>query len=114
MDITLYPDNWIEISHYIRFERAGGQCECTGECGQHNSRCQARHGEPHPGTGSRVVLTTAHLNHDTSDNQPDNLRAMCQKCHLVYDQNMHMQHARETRNAARRTAAHEAGQMELF
>lgn len=32
-----------------------------------------------------IVLTVAHLNHDPTDNSPDNLAALCQKCHLEYD-----------------------------
>jgi hypothetical protein len=32
-----------------------------------------------------VVLTIAHLNHDTTDNRPENLRAWCQRCHNNYD-----------------------------
>lgn len=59
MDIKRYPQNWIEISHQIRFVRAEGKCECTGECGRHDGRCNAEHGKPHPVTGSKVFLTTA-------------------------------------------------------
>lgn len=32
-----------------------------------------------------VVLTIAHLNHDPTDNSADNLAALCQRCHLEYD-----------------------------
>lgn len=67
VDYKRYPENWHEISAYIRFERAGGRCECTGECGLHEGRCEAEHGKAHPVTGSRVVLTTAHLGTDTGD-----------------------------------------------
>ena len=28
-----YPADWKAISARIRFERAGGKCECTGQCG---------------------------------------------------------------------------------
>ena len=70
-----YPDDWDEISYRIRFERAGGRCE---ECG-------AAHGWPHPETGSRVVLTTAHLDHHPENNSEGNLKALCQKCHNTYD-----------------------------
>jgi hypothetical protein len=53
-----YPRNWPEISKAIRFDRAGGRCECTGERGAgHEGRCEARHRQPHPVTGSKVVLT---------------------------------------------------------
>lgn len=36
-----------------------------------------------------VVLTTAHLDHDPSNNAPDNLRVLCARCHLKYDQAHH-------------------------
>ena len=41
----------------------------------------------------RVVLTCAHLNHRPGDDRPENLAALCQRCHLVYDN----QHHRDTR-----------------
>jgi hypothetical protein len=34
---------------------------------------------------TRVVLASAHLNHDPSDNRPRNLAALCQRCHMIYD-----------------------------
>ena len=33
----------------------------------------------------KVVLTTAHLDHDLKNNSFFNLKALCQKCHLNYD-----------------------------
>jgi len=33
----------------------------------------------------RVILTCAHLNQDPADNRLDNLRALCQWCHLRWD-----------------------------
>ncbi|KKL22285.1 hypothetical protein LCGC14_2436950 [marine sediment metagenome] len=81
-----YPPSWREISRRIRFERAEGRCECDGRCGEdHGGRCTAQHGEPHPVTGSKVVLTVMHLNHDPSQSEDDNLMAGCQRCHLRYD-----------------------------
>jgi hypothetical protein len=32
-----------------------------------------------------VVLTVAHLNNVAGDDRPENLRALCQWCHLIYD-----------------------------
>lgn len=59
-----YPADWPAISLAVK-EEAGWQCECLGECGRgtHEGRCPNRHGQPAYGTGSTVVLTTAHLNH---------------------------------------------------
>jgi len=75
----------------IRFTRAGGRCECEGECGRgtHDGRCPNLHGEPAYGTGSKVVLTTAHLDHTPENCDDDNLKAMCQGCHLHYDRDHH-------------------------
>ena len=74
-DRRLYPPDWPEISRAIREERAGWRCE----------RCGAANGLPHPVTGSRVVLTVAHLDHDPTNNDPSNLRALCQRCHNAHD-----------------------------
>lgn len=101
-----YPADWKEISLAIK-DRAGWRCECTGECGRHeyhlddDGRCVNEHGRPAIGTGSKVVLTTAHLDHTPENCEPENLRAMCQGCHLHYDR----EHHAETR-AARRAKAH--------
>lgn len=82
-----YPPDWKDISARIRFDRADGRCECDGRCGEDHSggRCAAEHGKPHPVTGSTVVLTTMHLDHDPTNCDDDNLMAGCQKCHNRYD-----------------------------
>ena len=72
---ALYPPNWPAISKRVRFQRAGGRCE----------KCGAQHGKPHPETGSLVVLSTAHLDHDPANNSESNLAALCQACHNRYD-----------------------------
>jgi hypothetical protein len=97
-----YPADWKHISHRIRFVRAAGRCECIGECGRgtHDGRCPNLHGQPAYGTGSTVVLTTAHLNHTPEDCHEDNLRAMCQGCHLHHDRDHHATTAATTRAAA--------------
>lgn len=116
VDLSRYPNDWAAISYHIRFERAQGRCECTGECGRHEERCQAEHGKAHPLTQSIVVLTTAHLGTDTGDKhdkmdvRPENLKAMCQRCHLLFDIAEHRYNAAVTRRARKI----ENGQMELF
>ena len=100
MDRSRYPDDWEEISRRIRFGRANGCCEF----------CGAVHGEKHPETGSIVVLTVAHLDHDTTNNDESNLAALCQRCHLRYDADLHAQHAAETR----RRRMEDAGQLRLL
>jgi transcription elongation factor Elf1 len=49
-----------------------------------------------PGTARRtvyIILTVAHLNHTPGEDNDDNLKALCQWCHLHYDETHH----RETR-----------------
>lgn len=102
MDRSRYPADWEQISHRIRFERAQGRCE----------RCGAVHGQPHPRTGSIVVLTTAHVGptkHDKMDCRDEVLLALCQACHLREDIQEHMQRAAATR----RQKKIDAGQKEL-
>jgi hypothetical protein len=105
-----YPENWPELRASI-LERAHHGCECTGQCGHEHpgGRCFATHGDvilrgkgPHERhlwrqhthggvcTGEdcgavQVVLTVAHLDHVEANNDPENLRAMCQFCHLALD-----------------------------
>lgn len=100
-----YPADWPQISNHIRFVRALGRCECEGECGRgtHEGRCPNRHGQPAYGTGSKVVLTTAHRDHQPENCEESNLFAACQGCHLHYDREHHAQTAARTR-AAQATA----------
>lgn len=96
-----YPRNWPAISLDIRTNRAAGQCECHGECGRgtHDGRCPNLNGQSAYGTGSKVVLTVAHLDHTPENCHPTNLRAMCQGCHLHYDRDHHRETAARTRAA---------------
>jgi hypothetical protein len=95
-----YPKDWKALSARIRFDRAGGRCECIGECDiDHAGRCDALHGQAHPVTGSTVVLTTAHLDHTPENCGDDNLKAMCQRCHLRLDRHHHAANSRATRQA---------------
>lgn len=74
-----YPPYWCRISWLVRAIRARWQCEW----------CGAAHGLPHPITGSRVVLTVAHLDHTPERCGFANLAALCQRCHLRYDGPLH-------------------------
>ena len=108
-----YPDDWPDISRAIK-DRAGWRCECRGECGRgthgtHGQRCPNVHGQPAYGSGSTVILTTAHLNHTPEDCRDENLKAMCQGCHLHYDRDHHA-HTR-ARTVAKALA--DAGQQTL-
>ncbi len=74
---------------------------------------------------TKIVLTVAHLGtpfpdgspaskHDKMDVRPENLAALCQRCHLLYDIDDHVEHARETRLRKKRERATAIGQMSLF
>ena len=106
----LYPKNWKEIRQQI-LERAGHKCEF---CGVENHVIGFRL----PGGGFvkcandktveflkkypmgtkliRIVLTIAHLDHDPTNNNPSNLRALCQRCHLHYDKEHHAETRKKT------------------
>lgn len=75
-----YPKDWKQISLRIR-EKAGWRCEGSPAYPE----CRAKNGEPHPVSGSKVVLTVAHLDHIPEHCEDDNLKAWCQKCHNTYD-----------------------------
>jgi hypothetical protein len=81
-----YPKDWKLRSFFVRFVRGKGRCEW----------CGAEHGKPHPVTGSKVVLTTAHV----FDDRPEacsllNLAGLCQKCHNGHDNKARRQGIRE-------------------
>jgi hypothetical protein len=38
---------------------------------------------------TRVVLATAHRDHDTTNNADANLAAFCQRCHMLHDRPEH-------------------------
>ncbi len=70
-----YPANWEELRAAV-LQRAGNACEW----------CGAKNGEPHPRTGSKVVLTVAHVyDHRPEEASLDNLAALCQKDHNRHD-----------------------------
>jgi hypothetical protein len=54
IDYNKYCDDWKLRSRFIRFYRAQNKCEV----------CGAVNYNPHPETGSKVILTVAHLDHD--------------------------------------------------
>jgi hypothetical protein len=83
-----YCKDWKLRSKFIRFYRAKNKCEF---CGSENYK-------PHPETGSKVVLTVAHLDHDIKNNSFFNLKALCQKCHNNYDKDYRKQNRSKKRN----------------
>lgn len=112
-----YPVDWGFLSWNIVVRRAGGRCECVGICGrpgEHlaraDARCRNRHGQPRwqgKPWQRPVILSTAHLGHDASVQDPDELIGLCEPCHLAFDRAQHV--ATRRRNFEQR-----AGLLPLF
>lgn len=101
-----YPANWkTEIRPRI-LERDGHCCKkCSvpnhaivgsisrvlrAKFHAHHTARVSREWYSEPGDPATViVLTIAHLDHDTANNADDNLAALCQKCHLYHDAKQH-------------------------
>ena len=141
-DKSVYPPNWKAISKRIRFERANGHCEwCHAPHGRtilRSTKDPAQYVilgeadyyyltsdgvplrdlppdfEDTGENGVKVILTVAHIDHDTTNNDDSNLAALCQRCHLRHDAKFHAQNASVTRSQKRRTQAADAGQSSLF
>jgi hypothetical protein len=73
-DYKKYPADWKEVRQRI-LARDRNCCKF----------CWAENGQPHWITGSIVVLTIAHLNHNIQDMRDYNLAALCQRCHNILD-----------------------------
>lgn len=105
-----YPKNWPEIRRRI-LERAGNRCEwCSIENGAVSRRRPDGTFERFDGMEiemaaiegvrlMRIVLPIAHLDHTPENCAPENLRALCQRCHLRHDAAKHAANSRETRRA---------------
>ena len=104
VDMKLYPPYWSKLSAHIRHIRAKDRCEW----------CGAENHKPHPETGGMVVLTVAHIDHDTTNNRFSNLAALCNRCHNRYDAPMRAEHSRQTRAVKKEQAREDAGQMRLL
>lgn len=87
-----HSKEWKEFRASI-IDRAGDRCEGTPQF----PLCRAVNREPHPETGSKVVLTIAHMDHDESHADPERCRALCQRCHLSWDAKHHAINAARTR-----------------
>ena len=115
----LYPPHWRELSHHVRFERAGGRCQRCGRRHLTLVRClpdgrwfdeqavtwrdrrgrMARWPDLVEATRfrmTRVVLAAAHLDGDPTNNRMANLRALCQRCHMLQDRPHHLAQRRIT------------------
>jgi hypothetical protein len=98
MKRSRYPMNWEAMGRAVR-ARAEHRCECVGECGLHyERRCEELNTKPAKWAKGKVVLTVAHLDHDPETCRDlERLKAMCQRCHLRYDRDLHAKTAKATR-----------------
>jgi hypothetical protein len=90
-----YHPKWTLIVRLIR-KRSGNRCEGSPAY----PACRAENGKPHPVTGSKVVCTTAHMDHNRENNRFWNLKHLCQRCHLHHDRKQHAfnrKYGRETK-----------------
>jgi 5-methylcytosine-specific restriction endonuclease McrA len=94
-----YPKDWKQIRARI-LERATFRCEGSPLWPD----CRVENYAQHPVTGSKVVLTIAHLDHTPENCADDNLRAWCQRCHLAYDAQHHAINAAATRRKGKAVA----------
>ena len=101
----LYPKCWQKIRGAVK-ERSNNRCEGSPKY----NNCRAENGKPHGITGSVVVLTVAHLDHDPTNNdgfellgkvlprKKSNLRHWCQRCHNTYDAPMRRAGIKDRKN----------------
>lgn len=94
-------EDWIDFIATLAPEWLNQTCEeVTDDSGMHG----------YVDKPQRFCLTVAHLDHDTTNNSPDNLRALCSGCHLRYDAPLHRRNASATRDRKRQAL----GQQTLF
>ena len=106
-----YPIDWQQLSAVIRFERAKGRCDGCGRPHGRQVQCLPdgrwydeeratwRCGRGRAVRGkvtaeiiprlTKVTLATAHLDHDPTNNDAANLKALCQRCHMLHDRHEH-------------------------
>lgn len=94
-----YPADWKHIVEQVR-NRSGNCCEGSPAFPQ----CRAVNHLPHPITGSVVVLTVAHLDHQPENCSLENLKHWCQRCHNVYDSVHRRRNAHATRHSRKAIA----------
>jgi len=96
IDYSKYPPNWLTEIRPRILKRAKNKCEGSPKY----PTCEAVNSQLHPVTHSRVVLTIAHLDHDSTnwEVKDERLKAMCQRCHLGYDLQNHINNRKYGRN----------------
>lgn len=122
MNKAHYPKDWKTLRATV-LARAKNCCECTGECGSSHEgeRCAVPDHAliqrekldlaswvmayalsetlyHHPPV--KVILTTAHICQESSCNDLEHLRALCQCCHLRLDARQHAETRMKRKGAA--------------
>lgn len=119
-----YPSNWKQIRARI-LDRAGNCCEwcharnrtriargagddadtyMTDDASVYCANTGEFFGQTHMSNFhvsrmTDIVLTIAHLDHQPENCADENLRALCQRCHLKHDREHHAASAKATRRA---------------
>lgn len=111
-----YPISWKVIRAAILFE-----CNnCCEFCGVENGKFIVRSKDTfrYVEVGdwvdddekvTKIVLTIAHLDHTPENCHRENLKALCQKCHLTYD----VEHHRKSRSSTKYRKLEEKGQQTI-
>lgn len=115
-----YPANWKQVRAGIllRATPAGSEHPRCEQCGVPNHSWRNRETEEWTFNEMQVetwtcvdhfrvtfiVLTIAHLNHTPEDCRPENLKALCQRCHLRYDGKHHAESAYRSRRSGKAAA----------
>ena len=108
MDYRNYPHDWKSRIRPATLTRAEHCCE---DCGVPNYALGYRDviGGFHITEGIergemigeykviKIILTISHQGHDISNNDPSNLKALCQRCHLTHDREYHRKMRRTNR-----------------
>lgn len=140
IDRSLYPIDWDDISAAIR-AAAGDRCE---QCGVPNRvwivrsssdpsryvtitddyEVMAMDGSYHrlseipdefmDNPEVHIVLTVAHLDQNPANNDLDNLKALCQRCHLNHDRPHNIVKRNRTRLDNKQRAILDSGQLPLI
>lgn len=115
VDYKKYPPNWFSEIRAAILLRAKNACEF---CGVENYSPILKREKLRGVVGgvkeTRVILTIAHLDHNITNNEPWNLRALCQRCHLKHDQAHHQESCKRTRAKQRKEKITASGQMVLM
>lgn len=108
IDYNHYPSNWLSEIRPAVLLRAQNVCECCGvgnyQVVRWENNAYQSYGPKQPesfkkarsilieaqashfyGDWKIIVLTIAHLDHDVTNNEMSNLKALCQRCHLNHD-----------------------------